>query len=315
MKNEKLNCAITMGDAAGIGPEVILKALAQEKIRRLANFYIIGNSLLMDRTARLCKIKLKGVALTDLGKPTKLVFGRSISAYGSLALDCIEVALELLKSKKMDALITAPVNKHTIALSSPLFRGHTEYLATATKSKHFAMMLVGGPLKVALVTRHMPLKDVAKSLSQEKVYHTLRLTVQGLKRYFAIRRPRIAVCGLNPHSGDKGTIGEEDIKVIQPAIIKAKHLAQIEGPLSADSIFYWALDGRFDAVVCMYHDQGLIPLKMLAFHQGVNLTLGLPFVRTSPDHGTAYEIAGKNKANPGSMIEAIKLAIKIGSRL
>ncbi|UCB56544.1 MAG: 4-hydroxythreonine-4-phosphate dehydrogenase PdxA [Candidatus Omnitrophota bacterium] len=329
---DKLTCGITMGDAAGIGPEVILKALRDKSVQKLANFLIIGNSSVMEQTARKCRIKLnKDVALSDVGETSRLVFGRGTPAYGRLALDCIDEALRLVKAKKIDVLVTAPVNKHTISQTGTFFQGHpvkccasrgspvdevftghTEYLARATKTKKFAMMLIGGPLKVVLVTRHVPLKEVAGSLSTEKIYETLALSASYLKQYFGIRRPRIAVCGLNPHSGDEGTLGQEEIKIIRPAVIKAKALASIEGPLPSDTIFYSALQGKFDAVVAMYHDQGLIPLKMQAFHQGVNLTLGLPFVRTSPDHGTAYNIAGKNKANPGSMIEAIKLAVEIG---
>lgn len=316
LHKDKLTCGITMGDAAGIGPEVILKALRDKTVQRLANFLIIGNSSTMEQAARGCRIKLnKDVALSDAGGASRLVFGRGTPAYGRLALDCIDEALRLVKAKKIDVLVTAPVNKHTISQTGTFFQGHTEYLARATKTKKFAMMLIGGPLKVVLVTRHIPLKEVARSLSKEKIYETLVLCASYLRRYFGIRRPRIAVCGLNPHSGDEGTLGQEEIKIIRPAVIKARGLASIEGPLPSDTIFYSALQGKFDAVVAMYHDQGLIPLKMQAFHQGVNLTLGLPFVRTSPDHGTAYNIAGKNKANPGSMIEAIKLAVKIGLKV
>ena len=313
MRRRKITCAITMGDAAGIGPEVILKALADKKIRGLADFVIIGNPGVFEKTARLCNLKLKKeIHLFELGNISKLVLGKSSAAYGRVALECIQQALRLIKSKKIDVLVTAPVNKQTIARSGIAFCGHTEYLAQATKSKKFAMMLVGGPLRVALVTRHMALKDVAKSLTRDKIYNTIRLSVLALKKYFAISRPHIAVCGLNPHSGEQGLLGDEEEKVIRPAIIKARDLASVEGPLPADTLFYLARSGAFDVCVAMYHDQGLIPLKMFKLHQGVNLTLGLPFVRTSPDHGTAYNIAGKNKANPGSMIEAIKLAVRIG---
>ncbi len=304
-----------MGDAAGIGPEVVLKALKDERIRSLANFLIIGNSFVIEETTRISKIKMEGISLLNAGDISKLVFGRSISAYGQTALDCIQVALRLIKSGKLDVLVTAPVNKHTINQCGCPFTGHTEYLAQACKVKDFAMMLTGGPFKVVLVTRHIALREVPKALTKEKIYRALRLSVFALKKYFGISHPRLGVCGLNPHSGDEGILGKEESKIIGPAVRKAKKMALIEGPLSADTLFYSALQGKFDAVVAMYHDQGLIPLKTYAFHQGVNLTLGLPFVRTSPDHGSAYDIAGKNKANPGSMIEAIKLAVKIGSRL
>lgn len=326
MSKDKLVCAITLGDPAGIGPEVVVKALKDKRIQRLANFLIIGNSFVIEKTARISKIKLKidriqseeelprkGIALLNVGGISKLVFGRAIPAYGKAVLECIDAGLKLIKLKKIDVLVTAPVNKHTISQAGRLFTGHTEYLAQRTKTRNFAMMLIGGPFKIVLATRHIALKKVAKALTAEKIYEALGLTVFALKKYFGIRRPRIGVCGLNPHSGEEGILGQEEIKIIRPAVVKAKNLASIEGPLAADTLFYSASQGKFDAVVAMYHDQGLIPLKTFAFHQGVNLTLGLPFVRTSPDHGTAYDIAGKNKANPGSMIEAIKLAVKIGS--
>ena len=341
MKKGKLACAITMGDPAGIGPEVTLKALTDRRVRGLADFLLIGNFFATEKTARISKIRLKinkiksendvsrasnkGIALLDIGNIPKLVFGQGKSAYGLVVLDCIKTALRLIKSKKIDILITAPVNKHTINQSllreakkggaRCCFRGHTEYLAKAAKTKDFAMMLVGGAFKVILVTTHMALEDVPHALTQKKTYQTLRLAAFALRKYFGISHPRIGVCGLNPHSGEEGTFGHQERKVIRPAVNKAKRFASIEGPLAADTLFYLARQGEFDAVVAMYHDQGLIPLKMLSLHQGVNLTLGLPFVRTSPDHGTAYNIAGKNKANPGSMIEAIKLAVKIGQRI
>ncbi len=320
MNKARLTVGITMGDPAGIGPEVVLKALRDGEIQRLANFLIIGNSQVFEKTARLSKISLKkGITLLDTGAIPKLVFGRAIPAYGKVALECIKEALQLIKSRKIDVLVTAPVNKHTLnqaLLPGRFFRGHTEYLADATNTKDVAMMLLGGSrLRVVLATRHIALKDVAKTLTKRQIYQAIRLAADALQRYFAIPHPRIGVCGLNPHCGDGGIIGKEEPRIIQPAIARAKHFANIIGPLPADTLFYFALQGKFDACIAMYHDQGLIPLKMLALHQGVNLTLGLPFVRTSPDHGTAYDIAGKNKANPGSMIAAIKLAVKIGSRL
>jgi 4-hydroxythreonine-4-phosphate dehydrogenase len=275
---KKLIAGITLGDVEGVGPEVILKALNDRKIRRLADFLIIGD-----------------------GSP----------------LNCIDTALKLIKAGKIDVLITAPVNKAAINKAHPksLFTGHTEYLARAAKTKDFAMMLIGGPLRVSLVTRHIALKDVPGVLTKGKIEKTICLTALSLKKYFRIRRPRIAVCGLNPHSGEQGLMGQEERRIIQPAIRQAKKragFASIQGPLPADTVFHAALQGKFDAVVAMYHDQGLIPLKALFLHQGVNLTLGLPFVRTSCDHGTAYDIAGKDKADPGSMKAAIKLAVELG---
>lgn len=325
-----LKCVISMGDIAGIGPEVTLKALADKKISQLANFVIIGNAKALDKTARLCKIKLRikkidsiekldfcgnrSVNVLDVASTSRLVFGKANSSYGHLAMQCIEKALHLLKTKDVDALITAPVNKYAISKAGFDFCGHTEYLARATKTKNFAMMLIGGPLKVVLATRHIAIEKVARELKTQDLSRTLSLTAKALKRYFSNSNPKIAVCALNPHSGESGLMGDQEKRVIQPAIAKVRHSGKFIGPLPADTVFHLALKGEFDAVVAMYHDQGLIPLKMIAFNQGVNLTLGLNFVRTSPDHGTAYEIAGKNKADPGSMIEAIKLAVKLAKK-
>lgn len=307
-----------MGDPAGIGPEVTLKALNDKKIQSLANFVLIGNSFALEKSAQalgLGKKLAQDIALLEVGNISKLKFGQASPAYGKVARESIDAALRLINSKKIDVLVTSPVNKHAIAQSGCRFRGHTEYLAKNTKTKKFAMMLVGGPLKVTLVTRHLALKDVAKYLTKERICQTIRLSAYALRKYFAIAHPRIGICALNPHGGEGGIMGQEEARIIQPAVEKTKGLAKVAGPLPADTLFYLALQDKFDAVVAMYHDQGLIPLKMSFLHQGVNLTVGLPFVRTSPDHGTAYDIAGKNKANPGSMIEAIKLAVRIGSRL
>lgn len=266
---------ITAGDPRGIGPEVTEKALKDPDIRSLANFIII--------------------------EPVdKIGFG------------AVKIAAELLKKRKAEALVTAPVNKEAINRSGIFFQGHTEYLAKTANTKKFAMMLCGDKLKVTTVTRHIPLKKVSAEINQEKIIDAVRLTDYGLKKYFGIKNPKIGVCGLNPHCGEGGKIGTEEKNIIIPAIKKVKRFVHgILGPISGDTIFYMAYRGKLDAVVSMYHDQGLGPLKMVAFEKGVNVTLGLPFVRTSPDHGTAYDIAGKGIANPGSMKEAIKLAVKM----
>jgi 4-hydroxythreonine-4-phosphate dehydrogenase len=307
MGMKKITCAITMGDAAGIGPEVVFKALADRTIQGLANFVLVGNGRIFNQTARLTKIRLKtDIVLLDI---------KGSSRNGSLSLEFIKQALRLIKAKKADVLVTAPVNKYTINKAGFRFTGHTEYLASATKSKEIAMMLVGGGLKIVLVTRHIALKDVPGALTKEKIENALALTSRCLKKYFGIARPRIAICGLNPHSGDQGLLGREEIKIIRPALLKVKHLGKILGPLPADTLFHLALQNKFDACLAMYHDQGLIPIKTAAFEKGVNLTLGLPFIRTSPDHGTAYDIAGKGCASAESMKEAIRLAVKIGLRI
>lgn len=266
---------ITTGDPGGIGPEITKKALEDPKIRRLADFFVIKSN------------------------------NRS-------GFDAIEKAVEILKKYEIDGLVTAPVNKEAINRLGIPFQGHTEYLAKATNTKKFAMMLCGGPLKVTTVTRHVPLKKVSGILTEAKIIDAAILTDSGLRKYFGIKKPRIGVCGLNPHCGEGGKIGREELDIIIPAIKKIRKLVpEIQGPISGDAIFYKAYNGGLDSVISMYHDQGLGPLKMVAFEKGVNVTLGLPFIRTSPDHGTAYDIAGKGIANPDSMKEAIKLAVKM----
>lgn len=266
---------ITTGDPKGIGPEVTEKALRDTKVRGLADFFIIETG---DKTG----------------------------------FDAIEKAAEILKKGKADALVTAPVNKEKINKSGICFQGHTEYLAKVTNTKIFAMMLCGGPLKVTTVTRHLPLKKVPGAITQEKIIEAVVLTDAALKSYFGIKKPGIGVCGLNPHCGEGGKIGREEQDAIIPAIKKIKrYIPGVQGPISGDVIFYMACHGKLDAVISMYHDQGLGPLKMIAFEKGVNVTLGLPFIRTSPDHGTAYDIAGKGIADSSSMKEAIKLAVRM----
>lgn len=271
----KPNVVITTGDPKGIGPEVTKKALQDKDINSLANFLVIDPK---DKTG----------------------------------FDAIKKAVLILKNKKADALVTAPVNKGAINKSGVSFQGHTEYLAKSANTEKFAMMLCGGPLKVTTVTRHIPIKEVSKRITESKIIDSVRLTYDALKNYFGLKNPKIGVCGLNPHCGEGGKIGREEKDVIIPAIKKIERsIPGIQGPISGDVIFYIAYKGGLDAVISMYHDQGLGPLKMIAFENGVNVTLGLPFIRTSPDHGTAYDIAGKGIANPDSMKEAIKLAIKM----
>ncbi|MDO8525469.1 MAG: 4-hydroxythreonine-4-phosphate dehydrogenase PdxA [Candidatus Omnitrophota bacterium] len=281
-RSNKARVVITMGDPSGIGPEVTLKALASPEVRGLADFLVIGEEL--------------------------AVRGR---AAGKASLEYIDKAVDLIRRKEAGALVTAPVSKSHVRLAGfHKFQGHTEYLAEKFKVKNFAMMFVGDKLKVTLATRHIPLKSVSQVLNPGMVYNTIELTYKSLKEQFAIRSPRIAVCGLNPHAGEGGAFGNEERRVIAPAIIRAaKCRKNIFGPMPADIAFHDALNKKYDAVVAMYHDQALAPFKMLYFDSGVNVTLGLPFVRTSPDHGTAFDIAGKGIADPRSMIEAIKLAV------
>lgn len=283
METKPVIC-ITMGDPAGIGPEITLKSLKFSQIKNRATFIIIGDNR----------------------------YRKPEPACGKASFEYLETAVDYLKKKKADALVTAPVNKEMINRAGIPFSGHTEYLAKSFNVKKFAMMLVGGNLRVTLATRHLALKEAIRSLSKKEIITAIELTAQGLKKYFKIKKPRIVVCGLNPHCGEGGILGKEEEDIILPAVKTArKKLKGLVGPMAADSAFRKAYEGKFDAVICMYHDQGMIPLKMLAQFKGVNITLGLPFIRTSPSHGTAYDIAGKNKADHRSMLEAIKLAINL----
>jgi len=286
MRNKKPVIAITIGDSAGIGLEIIKKALAHQDNSK-ALFLVIGE-----------KVKCKPGVVS--------------AASGKAAIGCIKTAVDLIKRGKADALVTAPINKEAAGLAGFKFPGHTEYLAYLTGTKKFAMMLAVDKLRVVLATRHIALKDVAKRLNSRQIYDAIILTSATLKKYFKIKNPKIAVCALNPHAGENGLFSDEEKRIIMPAIRNAaRTIKNITGPMAADALFYRAYRGEFDAEIAMYHDQGLIPLKMAGRDSAVNITLGLPFIRTSPAHGTAFDIAGKGIADPSSMIEAIKLAMKM----
>lgn len=307
---------ITLGDPAGIGPEVVAKALANPSIRRLARFQIIGDEVIF---RKYFAERYRCCSYMDLGCVKSIraaVPGRGGVTTARAALAYLKKSVELLKSKEIAGVVTAPVCKETIRQIDPGFRGHTEFFASAFGVKDVGMMFVSRRLRTILVTRHIPLRQVSESLTPALVYETIRLADQALKSYFKIQRPAIAVCGLNPHAGEGGTIGGEEIEKIIPAIAKAgRNGMRVDGPFAADTLFTPAASQRYDAIVAMYHDQGLIPIKTLYFTKLVNLTVGLPFVRTSPAHGTAFDIAGKNKADAASMAEAIRLAVKLTNRI
>jgi 4-hydroxythreonine-4-phosphate dehydrogenase len=281
--------AITLGDVAGIGPEVVTKAIRSKKLDRRFEYEVILE---------------KEAPQIELGKISKKA--------ARFALKSLEFGVEQCLRGNYAALVTGPVNKAGLKSVGFRFPGQTEWLAHQTQTRDFAMMLVGGSLRVALVTTHVPIHKVSSLLTQQRVLKTIEICFHSLKK-FKISRPRILVAALNPHGGVLAEEGVEEKSIIRPAIRLARQKIgkSITGPYSPDYLFWLAKKGEVDAVICMYHDQGLIPLKMLAFDCGVNLTLGLPIVRTSPDHGTAYDIAGKNKANPNSMIEAINLAAQL----
>lgn len=325
MKNKPI-IGITMGDPNGIGPEIIIKALLSSEVKDICHPVVIGDLKIMrDMAGRLeTPLDFKGIKnLRDLSHTPVMVynienydtalfeFGTAKAEAGRAVVDYIKTAVELAIGKKIDAIVTAPINKETLKMAGYSYPGHTKLLAELTGATDFGMMLVGGNLRVVLVTIHVPLRDVPSLIKKEDVLRKIRLA-HSSRRYFGIERPRVAVCGLNPHSGEGGIFGEEDRKEILPAVALAKEEGiDASGPLPSDTLFYKAYRGDYDVVVAMYHDQGLIPLKMLAFGKAVNITLGLPIIRTSVGHGTAYDIAGKGMANPSSLIEAIKLAVQI----
>ncbi len=316
---------ISAGDVTGIGPEVTLKAIAAVAERKDTKFLLIGDENLLQRLNRKLSLNLpleKFSGYDEAGRffitnpspqpmPEDLPPGSPLAANAALAALRDGAGRCLLG--QIDALVTAPVNKEAIIRAGHLFVGQTEFLSTLAGAKRTAMMLLGHDeqgrwLRVALATIHISLKSVPDKLTPEKITLAIELAARAC-RDLQLPRARIAVCGLNPHAGEGGKFGGEEISIIAPAIQAAKgHGFEVVGPLSGDTVFHYALQGDFDAVVAMYHDQGLAPLKAVAFDTGVNWTLGLPFIRTSPDHGTAYDIAGKGIANPSSMIAAIRLA-------
>jgi 4-hydroxythreonine-4-phosphate dehydrogenase len=292
--SRKPRIGITLGDCAGIGPEIVDLALKSDQVARSAE----------------CKI---------LGKYPRCPPGQPTKETARAAAAALEEAVTLARRGKLDAIVTGPVHKARMYAVGFKFPGQTEFFAERCSVKNFAMCLTGGKMTIALVTAHLPLRKVARALKQSEIVR-VGLLLANFLRSRAISAPRIAVAGLNPHAGESGKLGDEEIEIIAPAIAKLNgspitdQRSLFSGPHSPDTVFHRAIEGDFDAVLCMYHDQGLIPLKLHAFHEGVNVTLGLPFPRTSPDHGTAFEIAGKGIARPDSMIAAINLAAELTAR-
>ncbi|MBI3376865.1 MAG: 4-hydroxythreonine-4-phosphate dehydrogenase PdxA [Nitrospirae bacterium] len=318
--------AITMGDAAGVGPEIIAKALYCAEIRDFCAPLVIGSRIVMQEAIDLLNLPLKlriiespdectsGIGTIELiDERTSGGFekGKATAKNGKACVIYIKKAVELALNKKVDGIVTAPISKEALKMAGMKWHGHTEMLVELTDTKDYAMMLVGEPLRVILVTIHTPLRSVPDMITRESVLKTIKLAKKACDM-LGIENPRIAVAGLNPHAGEAGIFGSEESNAIIPAIEEAKKLGiPVTDPYPPDTVFNKAYNGQIDMVVCMYHDQGLIPLKMIAFDKGVNVTVGLPFVRTSPDHGTAYDIAWKGIANPSSMLEAIKLASRL----
>ncbi|HKQ47802.1 MAG TPA: 4-hydroxythreonine-4-phosphate dehydrogenase PdxA [Phycisphaerae bacterium] len=322
---------ITMGDPAGIGAEVIVKALADESLRNRANFILYGLDETIAYAADLAELTpywsrrphdepralARGVVIADFdeefvdGRPPRKPTAES----GRASLRFLEEAIRDARGGAIDALVTGPINKTAWQMAGIEFEGHTELLARRLKARRVTMLFVGGPLRVALASIHQPLFELRNSFTIGLVFQPIDLLHQALRDWFDIPRPRIAVAALNPHAGENGRFGDEEARVIEPAIDMARqHGIDAIGPIPADTLFWRAAHGEFDGVVALYHDQALIPVKLLAFDEAVNITLGLSIIRTSVDHGTAYDIAGKNRADPGSMKAAIRLAIDLAER-
>lgn len=327
MNHEKPKIGISLGDLNGIGPEVVIKALADNRLLNMATPVIYGSARVLSFYRKLMnleefnysQVKNKGqffhksinvvncwedVIEINPGQPSKET--------GKAALASLKKVVEDVKEGLIDGFVTAPIDKNTIHSSEFPFRGHTEYLTQTFEAMESLMLMVGDDLKVGLVTEHIPVKEVSNHITKERVELKIRLLELTLKKDFTISKPKIAVLGLNPHAGDEGLIGSEENTVIKPVINDLKSKGKlIFGPFPADGFFATGQHAKYDAVLAMYHDQGLVPFKSIAFDNGVNYTAGLPIVRTSPDHGTAYAIAGKNMADEGSMRQAIYVACDI----
>jgi 4-hydroxythreonine-4-phosphate dehydrogenase len=316
---------VSIGDPGGIGPEVLVKALADDDLRRTARWVVYGSRSVLDHAARVAlhtpprtdrQSSDPGITIIELitaDLESLLQYPARASAEGGkLSMACVERAIADALKGEIDAIVTGPINKAAWFLAGfTKHPGHTELLADRCGVTNFGMMFQSSKLNVILATAHVPLMSAAARLSIAGIERTIALGNQAM-RDLGVASPRIAVCGLNPHAGEGGLFGDEDTRLIAPAIQNAKAAGiDASGPYPADTIFNAAVAGKYDLVVAMYHDQGLIPLKLLARDQAVNMTVGLPIVRTSPDHGTAYDIAGKNIADPGSMKAAMALAVRL----
>jgi 4-hydroxythreonine-4-phosphate dehydrogenase len=321
---------ITMGDPSGIGPEIIIKALADRQLYALCMPVVLGDPdtlafyieksqgapISMNEIADVTEAKgtpgqLDFISLSRL-RPEHFIPGKPATDGGKAMVKYIITAVNMALKGQLSAMVTCPINKALMNEAGYPFEGHTQLISQLTGTADYVMMLAGSRLRVTLVTIHCALKDVPHKITKENILKTIKITHKALKDDFGIEKPHIAVAALNPHAGENGLFGSEEKEIILPAVNRAREEGlEVSGPLPADSLYYKAASGGYDAVVNMYHDQGLIPLKLLHFSDGVNVTLGLPIIRTSVDHGTAYDIAGKGIADPASLNAAIKMAAEM----
>lgn len=313
--NERPRIAISIGDPAGVGAEIALKALHEEELGALAQWLLVGDSSALNAAARVTGIDPAGLPCTvvetgSLPADHALAFGELRAEYGLAAITYVKRAVELCMSGAADAMVTAPLNKEAVTLSGTPFSGHTEYIAELTGTTDPRMLLVSEKLATVHVSTHIPLERACR-LEQKSIVRTIELGHEALTLMRG-RAPRIAVCGLNPHAGEHGLFGAQDAKAVAPAVAEARTRdIACSGPYPADTIFVRALRGEFDLIVAMYHDQGHIPMKLIDFDGTVNVSLGMPILRTSVDHGTAFDIAGRNLAGAANMKAAMRLAVKM----
>jgi 4-hydroxythreonine-4-phosphate dehydrogenase len=325
--SHKPRIGISIGDLNGIGPEVVIKALADPRMLNVMTPVIYGSTRVLSFYKKIVnledfnytQVKAKGqftakhINVVNCWEDAiEISPGKPSPEAGRAALLALKTAAQELKENLVDALVTAPIDKHTIHGNDFPYKGHTEFLADFFGVKENLMLMVSDSLRVGLVTGHVPIKEVAPLITKERVETKLLLLEHSLRHDFGISKPKIAVLGLNPHAGDSGLIGSEDDQIIRPVVQEQKNKGKLVfGPLPADGFFATGQHARFDGILAMYHDQGLVPFKTLAFDTGVNFTAGLPVVRTSPDHGTAYNIAGKNLAREHSLIQSLFTAVDI----
>ena len=326
--NSRPLIGITMGDPSGVGAEVIVKALADPQVRRLGRFIIYGLNEAIEYAADQAEInpywfRLPHELVTRIGSGVVVadfdefpIFDPTVrcpaAEGGRASMQFLDTAITASRNEGVEAIVTAPICKESWQMAGYRYPGHTEKLGHAFKTRRVTMMFVAQKLRVALASIHQPLFDLRNSFTIGRVFQPIDHLAEALRDWFAIEHPRIAVCGLNPHAGENGMFGDEEKRIIEPAIVMAREAGWfVEGPYPADTLFWRAMQGHFDGVVAMYHDQGLIPVKLLAFESACQTTLGLPIIRTSVDHGTAFDIAGQNLANPESMKTAIRLACRM----